>query len=102
MINIDKIAHRMIQGGIATPIGAMWAKTLARLGGLQWKGYKTRGVSAMIVSTDLDIYRAAKLMIDQYGVDAVLEAAGRADLLLEAGDMEAAAIWRRITAAIEE
>jgi hypothetical protein len=45
---------------------------------------------------DLDIYRAAKLLIDQHGPDARLNAAGRADLLLEEGDTEGAAVWRAI------
>jgi hypothetical protein len=35
---------------------------------------------------DLDIYRAAKLVIDCHGEDAALDAAGRADLLMEDGD----------------
>jgi hypothetical protein len=35
------------------------------------------------VISDLDIYRAAKLLIDQHGADAAVNAAGRADLLLE-------------------
>src|SRR5258707_516763 len=35
---------------------------------------------------DLDIYRAAKLLIDQHGAEVALNAAGRADLLLEEGD----------------
>ena len=51
---------------------------------------------------ELDIYRAAKLLIDQHGDDAPLHAAERADQLLEEGDTEGAAIWRAIVAAIEE
>ena len=51
---------------------------------------------------DPDIYRAAKLVIDQQGDVAGDFAAGRADLLLEDGDMEGAAVWRRILEAIEE
>jgi hypothetical protein len=47
---------------------------------------------------DLDIYRAAKLLIGQHGEDAPI----RADELLEAGDTEGAAIWRAIVGAIEE
>ena len=34
----------------------------------------------------LDIYRSAKLLIDQHGEDAGLEVAMRADKLLAAGD----------------
>jgi hypothetical protein len=51
---------------------------------------------------DLDIYRAAKLPIDQHGQDAPIRAAERADHLLEAGDIDGAAIWRTIMGAIEE
>jgi hypothetical protein len=51
---------------------------------------------------DLDIYRAAKLLVDQHGQDAPLRAAERAGDLLEAGDVEGAAIWRAIMGAIEE
>jgi hypothetical protein len=52
--------------------------------------------------SDLDIYRAAKLMVDQHGADAALHAAGRADKLLDEGNAESAAIWRAILAAIED
>jgi hypothetical protein len=47
------------------------------------------------------MFRAAKLLIDQDGDDAHLRAALRADELLDAGDMNGAATWRRILAAIE-
>ena len=51
---------------------------------------------------DLDIYRAAKLLVDRHGEDAPIRAAERADELLEDGDTEGAAIWRAIVVAIEE
>ena len=51
---------------------------------------------------DLDIYRAAKLVMDKHGQDAAFHAAQRADALLDAGDTEAAATWRRIVKAIHE
>jgi hypothetical protein len=54
------------------------------------------------VTSDPDIFRAAKLLIDQHGENAPLRAAERADQLLDAGDMIGAATWRRITKAIEE
>ena len=54
------------------------------------------------MTDDLDIYRAAKLIIDRHGDDAVLQATGRSDFLLEEGAAEGAAIWRRIMVAIEE
>ena len=52
--------------------------------------------------SDPDIFRAAKLVIDQRGEEAATFAAGRADELLEEGDIDGSGVWRRILAAIEE
>ena len=52
------------------------------------------------MATDLDIYRSAKLLIDQYGDDASLHAAKRADELLDKGDLDGQGAWLRISAAI--
>jgi hypothetical protein len=41
---------------------------------------------------DLDIYRAAKLLIDQHGREAPIREAERADELLEAGDIGGALV----------
>jgi hypothetical protein len=49
-----------------------------------------------------DIFRAAKLLIDQYGQAADSRAIERVPQLLNHGDTEGALIWRRIVAAIEE
>jgi hypothetical protein len=49
-----------------------------------------------------DIFRAAKLVVDQHGEEAWMFAARRADFLLEDGDPEGSAVRRRILAAIEE
>ncbi len=54
------------------------------------------------MTSDLEIYRSAKLLIDQHGEDAGLEAAMRADAMLEKGAMAGAATWRRIVKAVEE
>jgi hypothetical protein len=51
--------------------------------------------------TDLDIYRAANLLIDRYGHDALTEAARRVDRMLADGDSEGRIVWRRIKRAIE-
>jgi hypothetical protein len=51
---------------------------------------------------DPDVFRAAKLLIDQHGEDAALQAAQRADELPEEGDGDGSAVWRRILAAVEE
>ncbi len=54
------------------------------------------------MTSDLDIYRSANELIKQYGDAADIEAAMRADELMEAGDMEGVAAWKRIVKAIEE
>ncbi len=51
---------------------------------------------------DLDIYRTANLLIKQHGQDAPIEAAMRADVMLEKGDLEGCAVWKRILRAVEE
>ncbi len=54
------------------------------------------------MTSDLDIYRSAHELIEQYGDAADIEAAMRADECLAAGDMEGEAVWLRIVKAVEE
>ena len=54
------------------------------------------------MTSDLDIYRAANELIKQHGDAADIEAAMRADELMEAGDMEGVTVWKMILKAIEE
>ncbi len=56
----------------------------------------------MSVTSDLDIYRSAKLLIDRHGEDAAIFAAKQADKLAEAGDREGQAVWLWVLSAIEE
>ena len=51
---------------------------------------------------EIDIYRSAKLLIDQHGEDAPIFAAMQADKCLEAGDLDGKAVWMRVIGAIEE
>ncbi len=51
---------------------------------------------------DTDVYRSAKLLVEQHGADALLEAALRADELLDAGDLDGRAVWLRIRKAVLE
>jgi hypothetical protein len=53
------------------------------------------------MTSRMDIWRAAKLFVDQHGHDAPLVAAQRADEMLARGDVVGQAIWKRITAAVE-
>jgi hypothetical protein len=51
--------------------------------------------------SDLDIYRAANLLMRRHGADAVIEAARMLDLVLELRDFEGRSVWQRIRRAIE-
>ncbi len=51
---------------------------------------------------DLDIYRSAQVLVKQHGEDAPIEAAMRADAMLDKGDLDGAATWKRILKAVED
>ncbi len=54
------------------------------------------------MTSDLDIYRSAQVLVKQHGPEAPTHAAMRADAMLEAGDLDGVAVWRRILRAVEE
>lgn len=54
------------------------------------------------MTSDIDIYRSAHLLVKQHGANAPIQAAMRADELLESGDLDGAATWKRILRAVEE
>ncbi len=51
---------------------------------------------------DLDIYRSAQVLVKRHGEDAPIEAAMRADAMLEAGNLGGYAVFKRIVKATEE
>lgn len=51
---------------------------------------------------DLEIWRASNTLIKRYGLDGGIEAAKRVDAMLEAGDPEGLAVWKRILRAVDE
>jgi hypothetical protein len=51
---------------------------------------------------EIDIYRSAKLLIDQHGEDAPIFAAMQADKCLEGGDLDGKAVWMGVIRAIKE
>ncbi len=51
---------------------------------------------------DLDIYRSANLLVKDHGEDAPIHAAMRANAMLEKGDQEGYAVWKRVLMAVEE
>jgi hypothetical protein len=52
------------------------------------------------VIPEIDIWRAATLMLKRYGERALEESASRADELASAGDDNGVAVWRRISDAV--
>ncbi len=52
------------------------------------------------MTSDIDIYRSANLLVKQHSEDAPIEAAMRADAMLEAGDLDGYATWKRILRAV--
>jgi hypothetical protein len=57
-----------------------------------WKSYD--------VIPEIDIWRAATLMLKRYGEKALEESASRVDELTTAGDDDGVAVWRRISDAV--
>ncbi len=54
------------------------------------------------MTSNIDIYRTANLLIEQHGNEAPIHAAMRADELLDKGDLDGQAVWKRIGRAIKE
>ncbi len=54
------------------------------------------------MTSDLDIYRTANVLVKHYGEDAILEAAQRADAMLEKGCLDGQRVWKRALAAVKE
>ena len=54
------------------------------------------------VIPEIDIWRAANLMLNRYGDKALEESAARADELAAQDDHNGAAVWRRITDAVRQ
>jgi hypothetical protein len=64
--------------------------------------YRSLSDSLRGVISELEIWRAANLLLKRYGDKARTEGTARADALAEAGDREGAAVWRRITEAVAQ
>ncbi len=51
---------------------------------------------------DLDIYRSANILVKRHGQGALIHAAMRADAMLEKGDLDGYAVWKRVLRAVGE
>ena len=54
------------------------------------------------MTIELDIHRSAFFLIKQHGHRATIQAAAKADEMMERGDLQGQAIWMRVAAAIED
>ena len=54
------------------------------------------------MTTDLDIWRSASVLVKQHGDAAPIHAAMQADAMLDKGDLDGRAVWLRIVGAINE
>ncbi len=52
--------------------------------------------------SDIDIWRSAQVLVKRHGKDAPIHAAMRADAMLEKGDLDGYAVWKRVLRAIDE
>jgi hypothetical protein len=54
------------------------------------------------MTSDLDIWRSAQALVKRHGADTPIHAAMRADAMLEKGDLDGCAVWKRILRAVGE
>ncbi len=54
------------------------------------------------MTSDLDIYRTANVLLREHGEDAALEAAQSADAMLEMGSLDGQRVWKRVLVAVKE
>ncbi len=59
------------------------------------RNYRGRFAPHRSLIPDLDIFRAAQVLVKQYGEDAPLHAAMRADAMMEMGDLDGYAVRKR-------
>lgn len=58
--------------------------------------------TAHSMTEEIDIWRAAHVLVKRHGADAAIVAAQRADELLAQGDVDGERIWKRIVSAVRE
>jgi hypothetical protein len=55
------------------------------------------------VTSELDVYRAANILVKEYGAEeAPLMAAKRAEALLDLGDVDGQRVWKGVLRAVQE
>ena len=70
------------------------------IGWFALKDWRSKACDLFRVIPEIDIWRAANLMLKRYGDKALEESAARADELAVQDDYNGAAVWRRIADAV--
>ena len=64
--------------------------------------WRSKACNLVRVIPEIDIWRAANLMLKRYGDKALEESEARADELAAADDYNGVAVWRRIRGAVAQ
>jgi hypothetical protein len=89
----------LVQDGRYHDIGSNRRTEAAERPAKDWTGAQEQDLR---LTPEREIWQAASLMINRHGPDAAMQAALRADELLDAGDLDGAATWRAIIRAIDQ
>ena len=54
------------------------------------------------MTSTLDVYRSANILVTQHGEDAPIHAAMRVDAMLDKGDLDGLAVWMQVLKAVNE
>src|SRR5260370_42417381 len=82
-------------------VGGQHRRDARRRNGLTAAARRSPAWRVYRVISEVDIYRAANLLIERRGADAVIEAARMIDRMLELSDPEGRSVWKRSKSAIE-
>ena len=62
----------------------------------------SEGSKGVQMTTELDVWRSAAVLMREHGDGAAIEAAYRADERLEHVDIDGCALWKRVMTAVDE
>jgi len=100
-----KIKCKLLAVGVAERHKKVFARSDSYYWFYQWttfRSYLAVSIQEDTMLSDVDLHRAAHLMMHEYGHDAELEAARRADQMLARGDRDELVIWFGIRQTIAE
>lgn len=100
--DINAAINAVIFGDVRRECGDLEYGTFRRTLGARYRQGWNRGWKCPNMIADVDIWRAAWMLVDRHGENATAEASERAVKLIKVGDVDGAAAWRQILAAVYE